>query len=126
MRRMAARIAFALVVTMAATENARADGWGPTCSTCGERRTVRSYFSGCRTCIANHYRTNSCLYGYQDHVYGRGPVIDLGSATLQPGFRGYGVLGNVGYGLGMWPQSRLDRQAEDEARARIKYPVLYP
>lgn len=55
------------------------------------------------------YRTDSGLYGYQDYVYGRGPVLNLGSAALQPGFRGYGVLGRHGYGLGMRPTSAIDQ-----------------
>ncbi len=46
------------------------------------------------------YDTGSCLYGYQDYVYGRGPLIDLGSGTLDPGFRGFGVFGSPGYGQG--------------------------
>jgi hypothetical protein len=54
------------------------------------------------------YRTRSWYYGYQDFAYGRGPLNDLGRATLYPGFRGYGVIGSPGYGLGMGPTSFID------------------
>jgi hypothetical protein len=54
------------------------------------------------------YRTRSWLYGYADFAYGRGPLNDLGRATLYPGFRGYGVCGSPGYGLGMGPTSLID------------------
>lgn len=55
------------------------------------------------------YCTDSCLYGYQDYAFGRGPLINLGSGSLQPGFRGYGVLGSPGYGQGLAPATRIDR-----------------
>ena len=61
------------------------------------------------------YYSSSCLYGYFDHVYGRGPVIDLGSATLAPGFRGYGPFGSIGYGLGLRPTSLIDTGAPGRA-----------
>lgn len=71
---------------------------------------VENYLSGWGPhCQPIPYRTNSGLYGYQDYTYGRGPVIDLGSQALQPGFRGYGVLGRHGYGLGMRPTSAIDQ-----------------
>lgn len=61
-------------------------------------------------CFQSPYSSSSCLYGYLDHVYGRGPVIDLGSAALSPGLRGYGPFGSPGYGLGTIPTSRIDRR----------------
>jgi hypothetical protein len=54
------------------------------------------------------YRTRSWLYGYPDFAYGRGPLNDLGRSTLYPGFRGYGVLGSPGWGLGLGPTSSID------------------
>ena len=69
------------------------------------------YGGSCPTCYARPYATSSCLYGYQDYVYGRGPLIDLGSAALEPGFRGYGVFGSPGYGVGLRPSSVIDTRA---------------
>jgi hypothetical protein len=66
---------------------------------------------GCKICYARPYQTSSCLYGYVDYAYKRGPIIDLGAATLQPGFRGYGPFGSPGYGLGSYPTSRIDVEA---------------
>jgi hypothetical protein len=54
------------------------------------------------------YKSTSLLYGYQDFVYGRGPLVDLGSRTLLPGFRGYGLLCSPGYGAGLRPTSAID------------------
>lgn len=54
------------------------------------------------------YRTRSGLYGHPDFAYGRGPLNDLGRATLYPGFRGYGMLGSPGYGVGLGPTSQID------------------
>ena len=65
------------------------------------------------------YRTRSWLYGYPDFAYGRGPVNDLGRATLYPGFRGYGVIGSPGYGLGMGPTSLIDSYGKPQ-------PCLWP
>ncbi|WP_169979072.1 hypothetical protein [Tautonia rosea] len=56
------------------------------------------------------YHTKSSVYGYRDFAYGRGPLINLGGAALQPGFRGYGVLGSPGYGLGMYPSTWVDQR----------------
>ena len=56
------------------------------------------------------YRTKSALYGYPDFAYGRGPLINLGGASLQPGFRGYGMFGSPGYGLGMYPSTWTDQR----------------
>ncbi|WP_158633674.1 hypothetical protein [Tautonia sociabilis] len=56
------------------------------------------------------YHTKSQLYGYPDFAYGRGPLINLGGASLQPGFRGYGVFGPVGYGVGMYPSTWTDQR----------------
>lgn len=56
------------------------------------------------------YRTKSALYGYPDYAYGRGPVMNLGGASLQPGFRGYGMFGSPGYGLGMYPSTWTDQR----------------
>ncbi|MFO0956844.1 MAG: hypothetical protein U0800_05170 [Isosphaeraceae bacterium] len=101
--------------------------WLGGCKECnGSGKGFRHYISGCPTCFGNHYRTNSCVYGYVDYVYGRGATPDLGGAALQPGFRGYGLLGTNGYGLGMHPWSKLDEQGEGVARSRIKYPVKLP
>jgi hypothetical protein len=65
------------------------------------------------------YRTRSWLYGYSDYAYGRGPLNDLGRATLYPGFRGYGVCGSPGYGLGMGPTSQIDSLGKPQ-------PCLWP
>jgi hypothetical protein len=65
------------------------------------------------------YRTRSGLYGYPDFAYGRGPLNDLGRATLYPGFRGYGVIGSPGYGLGMGPTSSIDSLGKPQ-------PCLWP
>lgn len=59
---------------------------------------------GCR----QGYSSDSCLYGYQDHAFGRGPLIELGSGNLQPSFRGYGVFGSPGFGPGLRPATRID------------------
>ena len=56
------------------------------------------------------YHTKSHLYAYPDFAYGRGPLINLGGAALQPGFRGYGVVGSPGYGLGMYPSTWNDQR----------------
>jgi hypothetical protein len=48
------------------------------------------------------------LYGYQDYAWGRGPVIPLGDRAMNPGFRGYGLLGSPGYGAGIRPTSAVD------------------
>jgi hypothetical protein len=56
------------------------------------------------------YHSKSALYGYSDFAYGRGPIINLGSSALQPGFRGYGVFGSPGYGLGMYPSTWTDQR----------------
>jgi hypothetical protein len=64
----------------------------------------------CWTNCPLKYHTSSCLYGYLDYGYGRGPLVDLGRATLRPGFRGYGPLNSIGYGLGLGPTSRIDRE----------------
>ena len=37
-------------------------------------------------------------------------VRNLGGAALQPGFRGYGMLGSPGYGLGMYPSTWIDQR----------------
>jgi hypothetical protein len=65
------------------------------------------------------YRTRSWIYGYSDFAYGRGPQNDLGRATLYPGFRGYGMLGSPGYGLGMGPTSHIDSVGKPQ-------PCLWP
>ncbi|AGA30585.1 hypothetical protein [Singulisphaera acidiphila] len=54
------------------------------------------------------YRDTNLLYGYYDQALGHGPVITLGSRTLMPGFRGYGLLGSPGYGIGVRPTSAID------------------
>jgi hypothetical protein len=69
----------------------------------------------CKACFARPYHSCSFLYGYQDYVYRRGPVIDLGSVSLQPGFRGYGVFGSFGYGHGLRPTSAIDRSTNAHA-----------
>jgi hypothetical protein len=66
---------------------------------------------GALGCSAFPYCTSSSLYGYQDHAYGRGPLINLGGAALQPGFRGYGMFGSPGYGLGLYPSTWIDQRA---------------
>lgn len=68
----------------------------------------RLQWSGPLSGLVAPYRTRSYLYGYPDFAYGRGPQFDLGRATLFPGFRGYGVLGSPGYGLGLGPTSNID------------------
>src|SRR5262249_39892292 len=68
----------------------------------------RCHWSGPCSGLVLPYRTRSWLYGYPDYAYGRGPVNDLGRATLYPGFRGYGVIGSPGYGLGVGPASLID------------------
>ncbi|MEW4568911.1 hypothetical protein AB1L88_13685 [Tautonia sp. JC769] len=93
-------------------EEARADydpprgydaiGYGP------EGLAGRAYGKG--AWYALPYHTKSSVYGYRDHAYGRGPLINLGGAALQPGFRGYGVLGSPGYGLGMYPSTWTDQR----------------
>ncbi|MBY0397044.1 MAG: hypothetical protein K2X91_11345 [Thermoleophilia bacterium] len=65
---------------------------------------------GCPGCRAWPYCTSSCVYGYQDFTYGRGPLINLGGASLQPGFRGYGALGSIGYGQGMYPATWVTQE----------------
>lgn len=54
------------------------------------------------------YRDTGLIYGYYDYRLGRGPVLTLGSRTLLPGFRGYGLLVSPGYGPGLRPTSMLD------------------
>jgi hypothetical protein len=54
------------------------------------------------------YYDDNFLYGYFDHIYGRGPVLTLGNRTLLPGFRGYGMFGSPGYGAGLRPTSVID------------------
>jgi hypothetical protein len=66
-----------------------------------------SHGHGCY-CHPFPYNTGSCLYGYPDYVRGRGPLVDLGAASLDQGFRGYGVFGSPGYGLGLEPHSMID------------------
>lgn len=95
--------ALAGLVLSGATASARA-GEGGTHAASSE-----SYPFLCK-CLQSPYSSGNCLYGYLDHVYGRGPVIDLGSASLSPGFRGYGPFGSPGYGLGTMPTSRIDRE----------------
>lgn len=85
------------------------------CSTCGRRVGGGGLLAAFRPdpCLCHAfqrpYSTSSCLYGYPDHVYGRGPVVDLGASALTPGFRGYGPLGSPGYGVGLMPTTRIDR-----------------
>lgn len=71
----------------------------------------KGWYGKCATCYARPYNSSNCLYGYQDYVYGRGPLINLGGASLEPGFRGYGVFHSPGYGLGLRPSSMIDAQA---------------
>jgi hypothetical protein len=68
----------------------------------------RLHWSGPHSGFVLPYRTRSSVYGYADYAYGRGPLNDLGRATLYPGFRGYGVCASPGYGLGMGPTSLID------------------
>lgn len=63
---------------------------------------------GWPACGAFPYCTSSGLYGYPDYAYGRGPLINLGGAALQGGFRGYGMFGSPGYGLGLRPSTWID------------------
>ena len=79
----------------------------------------RLHWSGPCSGLVLPYRTRSWLYGYPDYAYGRGPVNDLGRATLYPGFRGYGVIGSPGYGLGMGPTSSIDSYGKPQ-------PCLWP
>jgi hypothetical protein len=58
--------------------------------------------------LVRPYHDDNFLYGYFDHVYGRGPLIRLGDGTLLPGFRGYGMFGSPGYGRGLRPTSLID------------------
>jgi hypothetical protein len=58
--------------------------------------------------VVRPYHEDNFLYGYFDHVYGRGPAITLGDGTLLPGFRGYGLFGSPGYGRGLRPTSFID------------------
>ncbi len=91
---------------------AQAPAAKPSCGGAGVCK--KSWYGGyCPTCYAHPYHTSSCLYGYQDYVYGRGPLINLGGSALEPGFRGYGVIGSPGYGLGLRPSSVIDAQANE-------------
>jgi hypothetical protein len=53
----------------------------------------------------------------------RRPLVSMGGvlagAALAPGFRGYGVLGDPGYGLGTFPNSRVDRSRRSLYRTLI-------
>lgn len=68
----------------------------------------RAYGKGAWYAKPDH--TKSSVSGYQVFAYGRGPLINLGGAALQPGFRGYGMLGSPGYGLGMYPSTWTDQR----------------
>jgi hypothetical protein len=71
------------------------------------------------------YRDTKLLYGYYDHVVGRGPLITLGSRNLLPGFRGYGLLGSPGYGIGLRPTSAIDLKHVNGGPWYHKFPRRY-
>jgi hypothetical protein len=56
------------------------------------------------------YHDQNWIYGYYDYAWARGPVITLGTRALVPGFRGYGLWGSPGYGVGQRPVSAVDRE----------------
>jgi hypothetical protein len=72
------------------------------------------------------YRDTSLLYGYYDHALGRGPVVTLGSRTLHPGFRGYGLLGSPGYGIGLRPTTSIDLTHYNGGPWYHKFPAHTP
>jgi hypothetical protein len=81
-------------------------------------RTVEGFFTP-------PYHDTNLLYGYYDHIIGRGPVITTGSRTLHPGFRGYGLLASPGYGIGLRPTSAIDLKHYNGGLWYHKFPRQY-
>jgi hypothetical protein len=72
------------------------------------------------------YSDSSWIYGYFDYAYGRGPLITVGSRTLLPGFRGYGLFLSPGYGTGLRPTSAIDLEHFNGGPWYHKFPALMP
>ncbi len=62
--------------------------------------------------------SKNCLYGCVDHHYGRGPLVDLGAASMSPDFHGYDPINSPGYGLGTRPTTRIDLGGLQRVRQR--------